>query len=650
MDDVHGRSLNQVDLTAVQIDDEFWGPRREANRKSTLWDEREKLESRVDNLRRVAGLEVGGFEGPYHNDPPIYKWIEAACYVLATETDPELRDTVESLIDVIEEAQDDSGYIHAYYQLERPTAERWTNLATGHELFAVGHLIEAALAHDRLDGRSRLLDLARRSADHVCDVFGRGGHTGYPGHPEIELALIRLYRATGTEAYLETATFFIEERGRPDSRFEWELNHVEQVTGGQTPALFRDEVGEYDGSYSQDHAPIREHTRMRGHAVMATFLYTGVTELVRETADRELAAVLQRLWDDMTTAHAYVTGGIGTVPESESFGEPRHLPNEGGYAETCAAFGKIQWDAVMFLLTGEARFVDDLELTLFNAFLTGISLDGTKFSYDNPLSSEGGERHRQQWFETSCCPPNVARLLASLEQFVYATKGDTLFVNLFVGSEVTVGLETGRMRIQQSVDYPWHGSVEVVVERAEPETSTLAIRIPSWAESVTAAYNGRPVDVPSELEQGFLRLERAWSPGDTVSLSFDMPAELLRGHPSVRHTAGRVALRRGPLVYCLEAVDNETPLEGVHCATGTDPTPVHEPDLLEGVTTLDFAGISIDDGEWDTALYRSDTEIEARPVDCRAVPYYAWDNRSPGAMCVWIPASNEAIQERLDDS
>jgi DUF1680 family protein len=621
-------------LSAVTVTDEFWERRREVNREVTLENQLSKLDGRIENLKRAGGLSEGGFEGPYHNDPPVYKWVEAACYELEREHDPELRDEVDRVVEVIAAAQQDDGYLHSNFILDYDSDERFTNLHTKHELFALGHLAEAAVAHHRATGDDTLLETAKGFADLACETFGPDGKVGYPGHPETELALVRLYRETGVERYLDLAKFFVDERGREDSRFAWEIDNEDEVAGGVHEGLYCDDDGEYDGSYSQDHLPVREQDTVEGHAVKATFLYAGMADVAAETGDESLLDALETLWSNMTERRTYVTGGIGARGEGEAFGDDYELPNDSAYAETCAAFGSIIWNQRMLGLTGGGRFADLIERTLYNGFLAGVSLDGTQFCYTNPLESDGG-RHRQPWYHTSCCPPNVARLLASLERYVYSQDDGLLAVDQFVDSTAETDVDGVAVELTQSGDLPWGGDVAITVEAAEPTEFDFAVRIPGWADDATLTVNGETVAADDEVENGYVRLSRTWD-DDEVHLELPMDVERLATHPSVAADAGRVVLTRGPLVYCFEETDNPRPPHQLSLSADFEATTRFEDDLLEGVVVIDGSASAPDMDGWDAELYRPVEETATEPVEVSAVPYYAWDNRDPGGMQVWI--------------
>ena len=627
-----------VGVDEVAVDDEFWSPWIDRNRDVTIEYQYEQLEESgtLENFRRAIDEKSGGFQGMWFQDTDAYKWIEAASYELAKADDPDLRERVDDVIDLVARAQEESGYVDTYFQLVEPDG-RWTNLNIMHELYCAGHLIEAAVAHHEATGERSLLAVAVDFADHVDEVFG-DEIDGVPGHEGIELALVRLYRVTDEERYLDLAAYFVDLRGH-DDRLAWELEHSEEIGGASwddgalIPAegggsLFLDEEGEYVGTYAQAQAPVREQEAVEGHSVRAMYLYAGVADLVAERGDDELRAALDRLWANMTEKRMYVTGGIGSAHRHEGFTEDYDLPNESAYAETCAAVGSVFWNQRLFELEPDPAYADLIERTLYNGFLAGVGMDGEDFFYVNPLESDG-DHHRSGWFTCACCPPNAARLFASLGQYCYSTVGGELYVSQYVGGHLSTTVDGTAVELDQESALPWDGEVtlDVDADGAIP----VNVRIPEWATEATVTVDGEDVDHDGT---GFVRIEREWD-GERVELTFGMESELVAAHPSVEADAGRVAVRRGPLVYCAEGVDNDRPLH--HYAIPDDATvgAAGEADALDGATVLDAeATLAALDG-WDGALYRPVEDTEREETDLELVPYYAWDNREAGAMTVW---------------
>ena len=641
-------TAESLPIADVHIDDDFWSSRVETNREVTIAHQYDQLEANgcLENFQRVIDGETESFEGPMFIDSDAYKWLEAASYVLANHEDPIIRERVDEVIELVAAAQQDDGYLQTYFQLTEPN-KKWTNLSVMHELYCAGHLIEAAVAHYHATDGEALLDVATALADHINGVFGPDAQDGVPGHEEIELALLKFYRVTDEKRYLDLAKYFVDTRGQDPSPLADELAHIDEIGGanfvhhGHTAAdgarnHFLDDEGEYDGSYAQDHRPIREQDTVEGHSVRAMYGYTGVTSLLQEIEDKELWAAMQRLWENMTTKRMYVTGGIGSEHEHEGFTEDYDLPNDTAYAETCAAIGSIFWNQRLFELTGERTYAGVVEQTLYNGFLSGISFSGDRFFYVNPLETDG-DHHRKEWFYVACCPPNAARLLASLERYVYArsTDNDALYVNQFVGSAVKTALGDATVSLRQSTDYPWAGESTIAFTHDEPVSFDLRVRVPDWTDSVKVSVNGETIS--ETLTDGYVSINRTWEAGDEVSVSFSLPIDMLAANPRVREDAGRVALRRGPLVYCFEDVDQSVPVQALSVSDTESFEVEHDPELLDGVTRLRGSGFSLALDGWEESLYRPTDEIERRDTEVVAVPYYAWDNREPGAMSVWLP-------------
>jgi DUF1680 family protein len=633
-------SQYSVDIDEVSIEDDFWSPWLVRNRDVTIEYQYDQLEASgsLANFRRVADGESGGFRGMWFQDSDAYKWLEAASFELAKADDTDLRERVDDVIDLVADAQQEDGYLNTYFQLVEPD-QRWTNLHMLHELYCAGHLFEAAVAHYEATCEESLLSVATAFADHIDDMFG-DEVDGVPGHEEIELGLIKLYRATDEERYLDLASYFVDLRGH-DDRLAWELDHLDEIGGAEydsddwegsihdgSRTVFLDDEAEYDGSYAQAHAPVREQSATEGHSVRAMYLYAAVTEIVAERDDDELHAALDRLWQNMTTKRMYVTGGIGPEHEHEGFTEDYDLPNDTAYAETCAAIGSIFWNQRLFELTAERAYADLIERTLYNGFLSGISFSGDRFFYVNPLETDG-DHHRKEWFTCACCPPNAARLFSSLGQYLYSVSGDELYVNQYVGSDLVTSVDGTPVELEQSSALPWSGDVSITVEA--DSSIPINLRIPSWCDDATVAVDDAAVD---HDESGYVRLVRDWD-GERIELSLEVETELVAAHPAVESDVGRVAAECGPLVYCAEAVDNDRPLHQYEVPIGTGIEAGHEPDLLHGVTTLDAdAAVPSMDG-WENALYQPAAETDTEDADMELVPYYVWNNREAGPMRIW---------------
>jgi DUF1680 family protein len=631
-------TIEPVHYADVTLIDDFWSPRVETLRETTIEYVYDRLveSGRIENFRIAAGEREGEFNGIVFNDSDVYKWLEGASYLLADAPDPDLADRVSDVVDAVAAAQEADGYLNTYFTIAEP-GKRWTNLHRMHELYCAGHLFEAAVAHHEATGERRLLEVARAFADHVDERFGPDADPRVPGHEEVEIGLVRLYRATGEERYLDLAAHFVEARGRDGSRLEVEFDSPEG-RAGEPLDLFLDDDGTYDGRYAQDHRPLREQATVEGHAVRAMYLFTAATEIVKETGDRELFDALERLQANLTGRRMYVTGGIGSRADNEGFSGDYDLPNRTSYAETCAAIGSVFWHRRLFELTGDATYLDVLERTLYNGFLAGVSLDGTRFSYDNPLEvSAAGDRsaERDGWFGTACCPTNVPRLLASISGYVYARDPavDRLFVNLHVGSEASTAVAGESVELAQETDHPWQPRTRLTVSPSSATEFELALRVPEWCENPSVTVNGE--DVPIDPDDGFVRVARTWTDGDELVFDADFPVRVLRAHPAVEADAGRVALQRGPVVYCVESVDHDRPLHQLALRPEGTYRPRHDPDLLDGVTVLEGPVLVPDLDDWEDELYQDDRTLSETETPVRAIPYYGWGHRGAEAMRVW---------------
>ena len=496
-----------------------------------------------------------------------------------------------------------------------------------HELYCAGHLIEAAVAHFQATGKRVLLDALCRYADYIDTVFGTapGKKRGYPGHEEIELALVKLYRVTGEKRYLHLSQYFIDERGRQPHYFD-----IEARLRGEDPAAFQHKIYEYN----QSHLPVREQREVVGHAVRAMYLYSAMADLARELHDQSLFDADQRLWNHLCTTRLYITGGLGPSRHNEGFTADYDLPNETAYAETCAAIGLVFWNHRMLQLDCEARYADMLERALYNCVLSGVSLDGQKFFYENPLASLGAH-HRQEWFWVACCPPNIARLLASLGQYIYAVNDKDLVVHLYIQSTAQMTVGGREVTVRQETTYPWDGTITLRLGMDESSMFGLRLRIPGWCQNAQLKVNGDAFDIASHLEQGYVRVERVWQADDRVELELAMPVERMYAHPNVRQDAGCVVLQRGPLVYCLEGADNKVPLHRIVVPRTAELASHFGPDVLGGVTVVSGNALAEEETDWTGTLYRSwPASLQSGAIT--AIPYYAWDNRQPGEMRVWL--------------
>jgi DUF1680 family protein len=628
-------SVTPIAAERVVINDSFWGGRQHANRQGTLAANFEQCEKtgRIENFVKAAkGAGTEKYEGYFFNDSDVYKAIEGACLVLERTKDPALDAKLDGLIATIAAAQQPDGYLNAYYTLMEPE-KKWTDLPVKHELYCAGHLIEAGIAHHRVTGKRTLLDVAVRFADLIDSMFGPPPkRNGVAGHEEIELALVKLWKHTGEEKYRDLAAHFVAQRGRAEQ--------VGGAGGGETRTLY--------GEYCQDHAPVETHDHAVGHAVRAMYLYCAVADLAAMTGDATYTPALDRVWDDLTNTKMYITGGIGNSSANEGFTTPYDLPNDSAYAETCAGIGLAMWSHRMALLHGSegARFMDVVERGLYNGILSGVSQDGRGFFYVNPLGSRG-THHRQAWFACACCPPNILRFVEQVGGMVYATGPAEVLVNLYVGSRAPFEVESAGRRvtgtIEQTTSYPWDGDVKVTLTLDAPAEFALRLRVPGWCRSTMMRLNDGAFEPAREA--GYATVRRTWKSGDTVQWSMSMPVERVYSHPSVKGNAGRAAFQRGPMVYCFEGADNPgIAVRQAAIPAGAEVHTDHLPGVLGGVTVLRVKG-QIAGGDTGGALYRT---ADARTVTMTAIPYFAWDNREPGEMLVWMPETLALAEKPLD--
>lgn len=624
------RRLRPLALGDVTIADTFWAPRQETNRTVGIRHQYKQLKE----TGRLDAFKLDWKPG-MPNEPHIFwdsdvaKWVEAASYSLATHPDPELQKLVDDAAALIARAQQPDGYLNTHFTVVEPQ-KRWTNLRDQHELYCAGHLIEGAVAHFQATGSRVLLDALCRYADHIDRTFGpeEGKKKGYPGHEEIELALIKLYHATGNERYLRLSQYFIDQRGQQPHYYDQEA-----LARGDDPKKYWARTYEYN----QAHKPVREQDEAVGHAVRAMYLYSGMADVAAETGDETLLAACKKLWASATERKMYVTGSVGSAGWGERFTSDYSLPNETAYAETCAAIGLVFFAHRMLQIEADAQYADVMERALYNGILSGVDLTGTKFFYENPLASEG-KHHRQEWFGCACCPPNVARLLASLGSYLYSAAPDALYVHLYVAGSAVLDLgcgTVGRANLHAETTYPWNGDVKLTVRVQEPSKFDLFLRIPGWCRKHALRVNGKAVG--HRIVKGYAKLSRTWANGDRVELSLAMPAERVVAHPSVAEDAGKAALRRGPIVYCLEQADNTAPVRSILLPDKAKLAARFDRKLFGGVVVIEGQGLTPTQAGWKGRLYQPVAALSLRPARFRAIPYCLWDNREPGPMTVWLP-------------
>ncbi|MEM2198888.1 MAG: glycoside hydrolase family 127 protein [Nitrososphaerota archaeon] len=621
----HAR-LRPVPLDCVDIVGGFWERWVGETARAAIRHQYRMLEE-SDRLKRFRWAAGRSSERPTRSvfpfdDSDVYKWLEACGFYFAKSKEDKLKGVVESVIDDIVASQEEDGYL--FTEHHGAPERRWKNLTFDHELYCAGHLIQGAIALHRSTGETKLFHAALKLADLISKEFNPDGIRGVCGHPEIEMALIELYRETGERKYLKTAEFFINERGRdslrpsPEDRLN---NALYRILGG--------------ASYFVDHKPVRELDEIVGHAVRALYLNCGVTDLYMESGEEALLWAMERLWRSFVERKMYITGAAGSRYVSEAFGEDYELPNERAYAETCAAIASFMWNWRMLLATAEARFADVMELTLYNSILSGVSLDGKQYFYMNPLASSGGYM-RSPWFPCACCPPNIARLLASLPGYFYSTSEKGLWVHLYGTSKTALKLDGVEAVFRQETSYPWSGEVKLTVETEEPATFSILLRIPGWCEAPSVRVDGR---VYRPRLSTYLELKRRWRGKTVIKASYPMSVKMKASHPYLRNNIGQVALTRGPLVYCVESVDNTVDPRMVALEGRTISKEVFRRGLLGGVTVLSFNARLIDSAGWREKLYRSlDAPMLARRrAVVKAIPYYAWANRGGSVMTVWLP-------------
>ena len=641
------KKMKMANLDAVTVKDGFWKNYMELVRCRMIPYEWEALNDRVEGAEpsygmanfRAAAAGGGTFRGRVFQDSDVYKWLEAVAYSLMWHPDAQMEATADEAIEIIAAAQQPDGYLDTYYILTG-IEKRFTNVMDNHELYILGHMTEAAVAYYRATGKRKLLDTAIRYVDCADRNFGReeGKLRGYPGHEVAEMALVELYGVTGEERHLKLAQYFIDERGQKPLFFAEERERFHNE--------YKWKESYFQDQYYQAGKPVRDQERAEGHAVRAVYLYSGMAEVAAMTEDQELFAACERLWKSIVEKQMYLTGAIGSSEYGEAFTFDYDLPNDTLYAETCASIGLVFFARRMFEITRDGQYTDIMDRCLYNSIISGMSLDGQKFFYVNPLEVQPEasrkdfyKRHvdvqRQKWFACACCPPNIARLLASLGGYMFEQSEDTVFVNLFAAAELRTGVGGHLSTLHLETEYPWDEDIRIRIENEQPTEFTVAVRIPARCENWTASVNGsRCQETP---EKGYLYLQRTWRTGDTIGIHLEMPVRCMAANPRVRDDVGKMAVMRGPLVYCLEEADNGDQLQELYLSEDAAFTLKREPEFLGGTVTIATEGWRLSENEWDEhTLYRTYRKPVYKKQTLKFIPYYAWANRSEGEMSVWV--------------
>lgn len=643
-----GKKANSsIPLKNICISDKFWNKYVKLVKEVIIpyqWDilndRLEGIETShcIENFRIAAGEKEGEFQGAVFQDTDVAKWLEAVGFALNFGRDEKLEALADETIDLIGKAQQADGYLNTYFTIKEPGL-RWTNLMEGHELYTAGHMIEAAVAYFESTGKRKFLDIVCRFADLICRTFGPESNQihGYPGHQEIELALVKLYRVTGKHSYLKTAKYFIDTRGVGENYF------LEEEKGRNYKRIFP-EFENYDTKYSQSHLPVREQKTAEGHAVRAVYMYSAMADLAYECHDESLLEACKVLWDNMVHQRMYITGSIGSSGLLERFTTDYDLPNDCNYSETCASIGLAMFGKRMAEITKDASYMDTVERALYNTLLSGIALDGKSFFYVNPLevwpknciprtSKEHVKPVRQTWFGVACCPPNITRTLASLGQYIYFQEGNEIYTNLFISNTAQIEINGIPFRIELTGNFPWENKIQFRV-RGERETDAVfAFRIPSYAEQFEIKRNGRNVN--TDVSGGYAKIAGDFK-DDVIEISFHAPARFVHANPQVRADSGKTALVKGPLVYCLEEADNGENLGAIIVDTEQEIRTEYHEELFGGSQTITFFAYRISQEGWsDKELYATKKTVLEKGT-FTAVPYCYWGNRKKGEMTVWM--------------
>lgn len=574
------KMIEQIDFSHVKINDNFWSPRLSKHVSATLpvcIDQIENQTGRIRNFENAAKGE-GEHSGIFFDDSDVYKALEGMAYSLINNPDPELEKKADEWIDKFAAAQQPDGYINTFYTLTG-LDKRWTNMDK-HEMYCAGHMIEAGVAYYQATGKRKLLDVCIRMTDHMMSQFGPGKRHWVPGHEEIELALVKLYQTTQEQKYLDFAYWLLEERG-----------HGHGTMGDE---------GKWNPVYYQDIVPVRQLTDISGHAVRCMYLYCGMADVAALKNDTGYIAAMDRLWDDVVHRNMYITGGVGSSHDNEGFTEDYDLPNLDAYCETCASVGMVLWNQRMNQLTGDSKYIDVLERSLYNGALAGISLGGDRFFYVNPLESKG-DHHRQEWYGCACCPSQLSRFLPSIGNYIYASSDDALWVNLYIGNTGQIRIGETDILLTQETDYPWDGSVKLTISTSQPLEKEIRLRIPNWCKTYDLSINGKRINVSEEKGYAVIK---DWKSQDVIALDMDMPVEIVAADPHVKENFGKRAIQRGPLVYCMEEIDNPVYFDQIQLSPSTTFQTAFASDILNGIKTIKTNG---------------------RAQSATFIPYYAWD-------------------------
>jgi DUF1680 family protein len=636
--------ITSVPFTNVTLNDNFWKTRIEVNQKVTIPHSFKMCENtgRIKNFEVAAGFIEGEFQGIYpFNDSDVYKIIEGTAYTFQTNPNEKLEAYVDSLIDIIAAAQENDGYLMTWRTInpnKAPTrwsgaAERWSDISQGHELYCAGHLYEAATAYYQATGKRKLLDVALKNADLISQEFGPGKIEEPPGHQEIELGLVKLYRVTGNRKYLDLADFFLEQRGRQ----EYDQN---------SPDMWK------SGKYWQDHIPVTQQDEAVGHAVRATYMYSAMADIAVLKQNDSYRNSLERLWDNVVEKKLYITGGVGAIPHGEAFGPNYELPNLSAYNETCASVGNVFWNHRMFLLYGDSKYIDVMERTMYNGLISGISLDGKLFFYPNVLESKGYDQ-RSSWFPCACCPGNITRFMASLPDYIYATEPGAVYINLFIENKAEILINDTPVQISQKTNYPWEGEIVIALHPERPQTFNIKIRIPGWARHIPVpgdlykfvknsqdkhviTINGQ--EVSYNLIDGYASIYREWKKYDIIKLNLPMPVKRIITNEKLESNFNKVAVQRGPIIYCAEAADNNGgKISNLVLPDEAKLTSLYHPELLNGISVISGNAIAL-------SYNQSRHQIMEAAQQINLIPYYAWAHRGKGAMAVWL-AREKSVSE-----